>query len=269
MSAAEKTEKKQTRMQTMKNIIKFKTLCVTATAVFGFSVAGAQAQVISWNLDVYGTIGSGQHAGVVDAYHWNDTWLLDGNASSATENNLMDNTGAATPLSLTEIGTGNFWNFNPIQGSDPGADADGSSNKRLLNGYINEGGGSLSGVTLSSIPYSMYDLYVYFSADTAERAGTVTVGSTTYDFSTVGSAGISGANASFIQTTDTTGANPTSDYAVFSNLTGSTQTIESDINSWGGIAGFQIVATPEPGTLALASMGGLAVLLLKRRSQKN
>jgi len=241
------------------------------------ATVAAQAQVISWNIDAYGTITASEHAGVVDAANWNDTWLIDGNALNATESNLKDNTGAATTVSLQQLGHNNSWNFWSIQGSDPGLDANGASNKRLLNGYANKGGTEPStsplsdghtGVSLSGITYSVYDIYVYFSSDTAGRVGTVSLGSTTYDFSTVGSASIAGGSASFVQTTDTTGANPTANYVVFTGLTGSTQTIDSYVNLWGGIAGIQIVAVPEPGTLALVGLGGLATLVMARRSRK-
>jgi len=74
----------------------------------------------------------------------------------------------------------------------------------------------------------------------------------------------SGANASFVQTADTLGANPSADYAVFSYLSGSSQSIVTTVPSYGGIAGFQIVAVPEPGSLALAAMGGMGMFLFRR-----
>lgn len=240
-------------------------------------LAGAQAQgVISWNVDTYGTIsGSSQYAGVVSAAYWNDTWVLNGNATGASVNyaNLIDNTGAATTLSLTAQSLQNGWNFYSIQGSHPGQDADGTYNKELLNGYNNKGSSEspyASIVSLSSIPYSAYDIYVYFSADTAGRTGTANIGSTTYDFATLGAASVSGGNAVLTQTTDTTGANPGADYAVFSGLTGSSDTITVSIPNWGGIAGIQIVQTPEPGTLALFGAGaGALVLGWSRRTRRS
>jgi hypothetical protein len=124
-------------------------------------------------------------------------------------------------------------------------------------------------VTLSQIPYAQYDVYVYFSADTANRLGSIGDGSTTYYFSTIGPAEISGANASLIQTTDTTGASPLADYAKFSGETASSLTLTCNAlggnDQWLGIAGFQIVAVPEPGTMTLAALGGLALLRLRRR----
>ncbi len=241
----------------MKQIILVASLLTT-----GFAL---QAQnVISWNFDGYGDIsGAGQSAGVVLAPYWNSTYLIDGN-SGAPENNLLDNTGTATTLGASF--TDNSQYGYAIQFSTPAQDADGSYNKYLLNGYLNNGGGSDVTISLSSIPYSTYDLVVYLSSDTAGRIGTVNVGSTTYDFTTMGPAEISGANASLIQTLDTSGANPGADYAIFTGLTGSSQTIDTAIPSYGGIAGFQVVAVPEPGTLALAAFGGLGVALLRRRS---
>jgi hypothetical protein len=80
-----------------------------------------------------------------------------------------------------------------------------------------------------------------------------------------------GANAVLTQTTDTTGANPGATYAVFTGLTGSSQTITctptGGNDQWLGISAIQIVAVPEPGTLALAAMGGVGMLAFRRRFQ--
>jgi hypothetical protein len=188
-------------------------------------------------------------------------------------NGLLDNSGAATSLNIAY----QAWGFWSIQSSTPGQDADTTYNRNLLNGYLNAGPAgwgppvTTSSIILSSIPYAQYDIYVYFSSDTAGRTATISDGATTYSLSTVGPASISGANAVFTQTTDTGALYPTANYAVFSGLTGSSQTItESPLvsDAWSGIAGFQIVAVPEPGTLALVAMGGL-MLVFGRRSKKS
>jgi hypothetical protein len=229
-----------------------------------------QAQVISWNFDVNGTVsGAGDSAGVVLANNWNNSW------PSNPTTGLIDNSGTATTLNLSYGPTAYAWS---IQGSHPGQDADGSYNRELLNGYLNDGPATWnppitsSFVTLTSIPYAQYDIYVYFSSDAAGRTATVSDGATTYSLSTVGAASISGANAVFIQTTDTGTLYPTANYAVFSGLTGSSQTItESPLvnDAWSGIAGFQIVAVPEPGVMALAGIGGLGLLLMGRRTRRS
>jgi hypothetical protein len=245
-----------------------KTLVVAALLTTGL---GLQAQnVISFNYDAYAAVsGAAATAGVVPAANWNDSYLIDGNAGNgnSTYSSLLDNSGAATTLSLTTAAFGVY----QIQGSDPGLDGDGTYNRRMLNGYINAGGTvtpTTTSFALSSIPYSVYDIYVYFTSDTANRTGTVSDGTTTYDFSTMGPAEISGANALFTQTIDTGGSNPLADYAVFSGLSGASQTITADIPNFGGLAGIQIVAVPEPATEALAGLGGLAMLVLVRRKTK-
>ena len=103
---------------------------------------------------------------------------------------------------------------------------------------------------MSQIPYSVYDIYVYFSSDTAGRTGSVSDGSTTYYFSMLGSAAISGANALFTQTTDTLGTNPGANYAVFAGLSGASQTLTFKSGAGG---------TALTGAMALAANGTLAL----------
>lgn len=241
----------------------------SVAALFLTAGFAAQAQsVISWNLDNNGGVSGANQAGVILAANWNNSW------PSNPTSNLIDNSGAATTLNLA-YGSFNSWS---IQGSHPGQDANGSYNRELLNGYLNSGpaawGPSITNsyVTLTSIPYALYDVYIYFSSDTAGRIGSATDGATTCDFSTIGPAEISGANALLTQTTDTTGANPSADYAVFTGETASSLTLTVNAlggnDQWLGIAGFQVVAVPEPGTLALAGIGGIAVLFLRNRSKR-
>jgi hypothetical protein len=77
-----------------------------------------------------------------------------------------------------------------------------------------------------------------------------------------------GANAVFTQSSDTGGLNPVADYVVFQNVSGSSEILSLNIPNGGGYAGFQIVAIPEPGTLALVSLSGFAILALRRRAAK-
>ena len=212
--------------------------------------------VISLNVESYGTIpdGPGNTAGVVNADYWNDTWrdhsVAGGALNGFTAPDLQDNSGGTTTLDVT-FATNDTWQVN-FQ-SDPGVDGDGTHNKRLLNGYLNNGGGGTTSLSFAEIPYASYDLYVYFSSDTANREGSITDGSTTYYFSTVGASSIAGANAAFTLGTATVptdpgdgdagdGDDPLANYVVFSGLSGSSQTITSDILNYGGIAGFQVVA---------------------------
>ena len=222
----------------------------------------ASAATVSWNYDRNGTVTGTAVAGVVPVANWNNTW------PSNPTTDLIDDTGAATTIDIS-YASFNDWN---IQGSHPGVDGDGTSNKELLNGYLNAGPAgwgpptTQSSVAISQIPYASYNIIVYFSSDGAGREGEVTNGSTTYYFSTLGAASIAGSNATLTQTTSTSNSDYAgANYAIFSGLSGSAQTITvqmRDNDEWGGIAGFQVVAVPEP-TAAL--LGGLGLLGLLRR----
>jgi hypothetical protein len=233
-----------------------------AVLVGGLAASTTSAQVISWQYDYYGTFSGGSsYAGVVSVPYWNDSYLQ-GFPSAASKTNLLDSTGATVAGFSFDTSTANGY---PIQFADPGLDADGSNNKRMLNGYLNAN--NSQSISFSAIPYAQYDLYVYLSSDVAGRAGTVSDGTTTFSFSSMGNTAISGANAAFIQTTDTTGANPTANYAVFSGLTAANQTITWNVPQYGGIAGYQIVAVPEPGAMGISALG-LGLLAVIRRSTR-
>jgi hypothetical protein len=256
----------------MKTVIK--SLCFTLMMTGSVAL---QAQVISWSFNQYGFINAGggsglpvpnTEAGVVPAYNWNDSWSENYSTyaygTPVTVNNLFDNTGTATAVSLSY----NSYNGYSIQSGNPSQDADGTYNRDMLNGFLNAGPATWSppitydSTTFNSIPYAQYDIYVYVSDDTAGRVALVSNGSITYDLSTMGSAEISGANASLIQSTDTSGANPSADYVEFTGLTGSSQTLtvtpgdQSPADAaWVGLAAIQIVAVPEPGAMALGLCG--------------
>jgi autotransporter-associated beta strand protein len=202
----------------------------------------APNRIISWNLDDYSTINPTDLAGLAPATNWVDTYL------DNITTGLPDNTGAATTMNLAY---GSF-NTYQIQASHPGYDANGTANKEMLNGYLNSGpaawGPSITNsyVALTNIPFSSYDVVVYFSSDTAGRYGSITDGLTNYYFSVMGSAEISGANALFTPATNPNpGQFPSADFAFFPGLTNSATTITCDALSgddqWLGIAAFQVI----------------------------
>jgi hypothetical protein len=222
-------------------------------------------ETVSWNYDRFGTVAGTATAGIVSVANWNNSW------PSNPVSNLIDSSGNPTSLDIS-YSSHNTWS---IQGSSPAVDGDGTSNKRLLNGYLNAGPASWnppttrSTVTLSQIPHGYYDLIVYFSSDQAGREGQVTDGATTYYFSSLGPASIAASNATFTRTTQTTSAEwPGANYAIFSGLTGEEQTVAvqmRDNNEWGGIAAVQIVpqTDPLPTTslqMELQSGGGTALI---------
>ena len=214
--------------------------------------------IVSWNYDRYGTLNSNNLAGAVAATNWNNSYPNDPVA------NLMDNNGAPTSVAIAY----NSYSSYSIQSSHPGADANGTYNKELLNGYLNSGANQIptaSAVSITQIPFSYYNLYVYFSSDAAARSGTVTDGTTTYSFSTIGLPSIAGANAMLARTTDTGTGYPSANYALFSGISGTNKTITCNIPLFAGIAGFQIVPQTDPlpgATISIQLNGGGATVNL-------
>jgi hypothetical protein len=230
----------------MKKTIKL-TLMMLALAATGVS---SQAAIISWayanGLAVSGT------AGVVPAINWN----LTGDGGSA---GLLNNSGASTSTTLSLAGGFGAWG---IGGGTQ--DPDGTYNSAIFDGYYNCFSSTL---TLGSIPFANYDIYVYFSSDANGRTGTISDGTTAFSFSTDTRTKVDAhGNFAFALTTDTGVAYPSADYAVFSGLTGASKafTIASNPNSGMGIAGVQIVQVPEPATFAMF-MGGIGMLTMFRR----
>lgn len=207
---------------------------ISTNIIFTSTNRAPDAQVISWNDNNGGTIPAAGSAGIVPATNWNN---------STNGLSLHDNTGAASGASFTIAGTWGPWGIGASGYGSP--DADGSYNRTLLGGYANTSSGiGPETFSITGIPYTNYDLVVYFSSDTAGRTGTISCSGSgaTYDFTTIGPSSVSGASAILSQTTDTSGANPSANYAVFPNLSGGSETLTLNIPLGGGIAGFQIVA---------------------------
>jgi hypothetical protein len=245
--------------------MKHKTLLILPASLLAL-ITCAHSAVISYNWDYYGTIptNSTSFAGVVSVANWNNSYP--GTTTPPTvvspTINLIDNSGVVTTMDIYFSGIGQY----RILSSHPGNDGDGTYNKELLNGYVDMLDGNPVTVSLAQIPYSNYDIYIYLSADVANREGYVSDdGGLTYYFRTLGSAAITGSNASLIQATETSdlGTNAAATYARFSNLTGSSQSLSVYALGNGGIAGIQVVQVPEPSAALLGSLGML--MLLRRR----
>ncbi|RYD36550.1 MAG: hypothetical protein EOP87_05245 [Verrucomicrobiaceae bacterium] len=207
----------------MKQAKSAKYLVLTALA----TLSPLQAAIVSWSVDQFGTVST--TAGVVPATGWNNTVPSGGNPYvGKTQSDLLDDAGSATTVDIS-YGSWGAWQ---LQSSHPGADADGTNNKELLNGYLNAGPApwnpsvTASSVAISQIPYASYNLIVYFSSDQSGREGSVANGASSFYFSSLGAASIAGSNATLTQTTSTTTGNyAAANYAVFPGLSGVSQTI--------------------------------------------
>ncbi len=215
----------------------------TAATVQAQTVASPVPNLaISWNLDDWSTVNPNDLAGLAPATNWVDTYL------NNITIGLPDNTGTTTTMNL---GYGSY-NTYQVYGYHVGYDANGTANREMLNGFLNAGPAAWNPpvtntyVSCTNIPYSRYDVVVYFNSDTSGRHATIDNGTTTYNFSTMGSAAVNGANALFVPTTQTNSAVfPSADFAFFPGMTNPnaifTETPKSGNDQWLGIAGFQVI----------------------------
>jgi hypothetical protein len=159
---------------------------------------------------------------------------------------VADTGGIATPTAITVDWTSaNTWNTN---------NGTGNSDNKLMNGYLDNNGANpeipinLAGI--SSHFQDGYSVYVYIGSDGNGRTGTIeNVGGATYSYSTNSQLAAAFPGA-YNQTTDTAAGNPPANYAVFSGLSGDTQSFvfhRGSSNS--GAHGIQIVGVPHPAAM--------------------
>lgn len=174
--------------------------------------------------------------------------------------------GTATTAAITVTGVNGTWQYNP--GGTPGNDA-------LYTGYLDEfnpPGADSAKVTVSQIPYALYDVYIYSDSDNAteNRQGVYTIGGTTYYMGDT--AKFSGA---FVRSADTDPADgvDAGNYLLFQNVSGPSFTLDAGVHVPGParddrgamINGIQIVEVPEPAALSGLLLAAAPSLLRRRR----
>lgn len=238
----------------MKHLLSLLALGATAATSFGASIG---INFGSGRADA--ALAATDSAGVVAQTNWNNAAGATGSLAA-----LNDDAGGASGASIAWA-TDEQWSVG-------GTPADG--NGTLLNGFISENNNaSASTVTLSTIPYASYDLYVYLSHDrNFEDVILGETGGAFGPFTAVENNTPITAAVTFVE--QTTSATTAGNYVLFSGLTGSSLSMTMgavDANFSGGgtaernaIAGLQIVQVPEPstGVLGLLTLAGMA---LRRR----
>jgi hypothetical protein len=244
------------------------------TGLLVLAFAGySSAAVISVNFGKNGHAmsSSSQIAGVVPEDNWN-SFTNQGSAISLTNAPLTDGDGNTNVATLSASGGGNPFNNQP-------AFSDGD--KRMMNGLANSGTYTVSGLS-SDFTDLGYDVYVYVAHDS--RVGNVLQ----VNLTPAGGSSITlwgeQANPAFIAvqsptyidatqaTKDDAFASNGGYYIRFEGLTASEFSFSGQYwTNPGSVTsaaypGFQIVAVPEPASIALLATGGLCLLKRQRKS---
>jgi len=230
----------------MKTIInKIRNVVVGLTYLALANLAGsASAATVSWHVDNgNGSLAANNFAGVILVSNWTVV------TATATASSLKNNSNVVTTAQIVYSGGFGPWKMSA---TTPAQDTDTSYNKRLINSYANANTGTAASFAISGVPYARYSIYVYFSSDTTNRAGTVSDGTTTYTYTTIGANSIAGGNATLTQTADTS-SSPVANYCIFTNEVSTSKTITCNPGSGGGVTGVQIVDTTPALFISLAT----------------
>ena len=243
----------------------FRQIVVAFCAIVMLPAVAVQAAVIGANFSGgISAMGPGD-AGVVPSTNWNN--IADNNAGIVTTPGLIDNTGLATSLSLSITQSNVAGGTNPMF-ADP-------DNNAMYTGHSWIQGSPIT-VTATSVPYSQYDLYVYFRSgqipfDHPQLFSIDNSLNNTVLFSQEGleQASPGGASQSnFLQSTGSiAGANLTyGNYVKFSNVNLPAFRLNlSVLNTYTYLNGLQIVQVPEPTSLTLMGLAAVGMLVAAGR----
>ena len=255
-----------------------------ALAALGLAfVHPAQAQTsIQFQNGSNGTaLTSAQLAGVIAAANYN---VLGSNAGTSIA--LHDSANAATTFTATYSAAGTYFSH----AGDSSTAGSGTANNTLMSAYLDSNSTVGPTVTIGGLdPTKSYNVYAYFNTDhtssgqsgVSGRISSYTIGSTTF-FAQL-QPGLTFNSTGFTAATATSQASAIiANYALFSNVTGSSFTLSSTpLSSTDGfprapIDGLQIItnnvsAAPEPSQLAGVAFTvlGLAALTLKARRRRS
>lgn len=193
--------------------------------------------------DAANALAAGDIVGVVPAAHWNNS-----TENNEVLTNVIDSQGVATTADLTFGNTAFLYTNNTPAHADPMTDD--AKMMRTQRGRSNQ---STTSVTAAQVPYSAYDVYIYWGGRSSGESVPVvmTVGFQLWD----GSAWIT-QEAKYIRDTDRTWSGTYSestatsaaeavnghDYVVFRNVTANTFRVTTAAANRVGLSGLQIVA---------------------------
>ena len=228
----------------------------------------AHAQIIAINFTggagSNGQIDTHTPTGAVTVYpdFWNEL-----NGASGSQTGLIETDGTVDPAGSTVLSTTSI----TYSSEDPYLTNDHNLGN-LLDGYLDGNGASENPpvanghvtVTLTNIPFAVYDVYAYIAPYIGHSQSSASIGSETLSFATDDPA-----DTSFTTNSDPNADHPIVNTLLFSGVTGSSFTFVENGNNNNtsvGLAGIEIVEViPEPGTWAMMGLGALGLIWMVRR----
>ena len=209
--------------------------------------------------------------------HWNNA----GGRHGGTLYGLMDGSGANTGASLqweSGFGAWSLWNLPDNPGND-----------RMMKGYLEADDTRGTFVTVSNLPFSYFDVYIYFDGDNVDnwRKAVFTIGdkSDEGEDSEYTDFHLSGQNPNGLFQIPVPGGAGNQPYVAYPNndegntillsgISGNSFTLtafagEHDwVHPRAPLNGMQIVPIPEPSTIILLATGALGFLAYGRRRRR-
>lgn len=229
--------------------------------------ATANAASIGLNLGAdLGSVGANT-AGVVVAGNWNDIPLAQQTNLALMDSNGVTVAGLTFSTSETFVVPGTASSATGVGFASPGDSA-------MMTGHIYHGGGNPVDLTFTgTIPYSQFDVYVYFNSSGVDNSQTFSI----LD-SSQGSLGLSrvgselvGGDATFVESNYQTGGSANNaNYVRFAGLTSADVPTNFIIRAagndgtYGYFNGLQIVEVPEPASGFLLFSGVIATMIFRR-----
>ncbi len=240
-------------------------LCLLSFTIIAF-LSGplwAQGRIISvsFNNGALTQSDSADVCGVVPEDNWNNVTNNDGTGLEASGIALVDGDGAATSAVLAYKAGFSTWNNNDWRNQSAG-------DYKMMEGWFGNKADDNGHFTFSNLPAEFvtagYDVYIYYESNRHDRNMKFTVdGVDNYG------AENSIFTGTFTEASGTSYANATEgNYLVFEDVDLSTLVITADADAESGRAactGIQIVTVPEPATLVMLTLGGIATLYRRRR----
>lgn len=210
-------------------------------------------------------------AGVLNTATWNN---FTGPNQAVPQLLNADVAGVVTPTPATVT-----WSSNGVWSStgrgEENNNAPAGDNRDLMAGYLDTGGVGQPGISLTvagipSVPgLPLYDVYVYVQGGVNGRGGNYAIGGTTMEHNVTAAF-----DGTFLQDALDPGTTAGSNYLVFRGLSGPTFTLTATPTvgapARAPINGIEIVAVPEPSTVALLGLGvvfvSVGALWRRRRS---